>query len=86
MAELPAADLMRWLGVNKVSLADLAKRGIVQRGKKTRHLRRGSLGRGLLRPPTLDCRWQGRRGCTKSEWMRRLARFSKTRRRERHPD
>lgn len=32
--EITAADLQRLLGVNKVSLADLAKRGVVTRGKK----------------------------------------------------
>jgi hypothetical protein len=34
MVEVTAADLMRLLGVNKVSLADLAKRGIAVRGEK----------------------------------------------------
>jgi phage terminase Nu1 subunit (DNA packaging protein) len=31
---LCAVDLMRWLGVTKVTLADLARRGIAVRGKK----------------------------------------------------
>lgn len=32
--ELPAAALQKLIGVNKVSLADLAKRGIAVRGEK----------------------------------------------------
>lgn len=57
--EIAAADLMRLLGVNKVSLADLAKRGIAVRGKKRgcslleesvgrycQHLREVAAGRG----------------------------------------
>jgi phage terminase Nu1 subunit (DNA packaging protein) len=56
--ELPAAEFQKLVGVNKVTVADLAKRGVVVRGKKRgtytiesvsgycAHLREQAAGRG----------------------------------------